>query len=351
MSISSICENGDVLSVIRIVNIVITIIKIAVPIILILSLMLEYTKAVYKGDNDSLVKLNKSSVAKITAAILVFYIPTFINVIANVSSYNKGSYSLCLKNATPEKIEAAYVSYAQKIVDIAKDEVTDPTYMQATQEVKKLKDGSDKTRLEKELEEIKKALDEKKKKQQEEWESHQKSEKGWWFPAGSTTTENKGGKLFASGAPSGTRLTAFFGGNDNVHKGLGGGHGAIDIGINYGSYVIATRSGTVVSPTASDRIDYPDSYIKPDENGKYNCAGLRANYVKIDHGDGTMSGYAHFKANTITVRAGDHVEQGQVIGQVGSSGCSTGPHLHFEVYVNGSRVDPLDYVSTSEPRP
>ena len=64
-----------------------------------------------------------------------------------------------------------------------------------------------------------------------------------------------------------------------------------------------------------------------------------------------MSGYAHFSANTITVRAGDKVQQGQVIGQVGSSGCSTGPHLHFEVYVDGSKVDPLDYVSTSNTRP
>jgi hypothetical protein len=144
---------------------------------------------------------------------------------------------------------------------------------------------------------------------------------------------------------------AFFGGNDSVHRGLGGGHGAIDIGANRGSYVIATRGGTVVKPTASDRIDYPDSAIRPDAEGKYNCRGLTANYVKIDHGDGTMSGYAHLLANTITVRAGDTVKQGQILGKVGSSGCSTGPHLHFEVYLNGSRVDPLNYVSVSNTRP
>jgi len=351
MTILSICENGDVLSVIRIVNILITIIKIVVPIILIVSLMLEYTKAVYKNDSDAMVKTNKTAVKKVLAAILVFYIPTFVYVIADISSYDKSGFSSCIANATPEKIEAAYVAQAQKIVDIAKEEVTDPTVTNAVSEVSKLKDSDEKKRLLAEIEEIKKALEEKKKKQREEWLSQQKLERGWWFPAGGASVEMRNGKEFAPGAPTSTRLTAYFGGNDSVHQGLGGGHGAIDIGANRGTYVIATRSGTVVSPTASDRIDYPDSYIKPDANGKYNCAGLRANYVKIQHEDGTMSGYAHFLANTITVRAGDHVEQGQVLGKVGSSGCSTGPHLHFEVYANGSRVDPLNYVSTSNPRP
>lgn len=351
MNIISICENGDVLSVIRIVNIVITIIKIVVPILLILTLMIDYIKAVYKNDNDALVKTNKTAVTKVIAAILVFMIPTFINVIASISSYDKSGFTSCINNATPEKIHEAYVDQAQKRVDIAKNDLTEPTYLYATQEVTKLKDGSDKDRLKKELEAIKEKLDEKERKRKEELESHQKTENGWWFPAGSTTTTTINGILYADGEPSGTRLTAYFGGNDRVHQGLGGGHGAIDIGLRRGSYVIAARSGTVVKPTASDRIDYPDSSIKPDANGKYNCRGLKANYVKIDHGDGTMTGYAHFLANTITVRAGDHVEQGQVIGKVGSSGCSTGPHLHFEVYVNGHKVDPLNYVSTKNPRP
>ena len=55
-------------------------------------------------------------------------------------------------------------------------------------------------------------------------------------------------------------------------------------------------------------------------------------------------------ANAITVRAGDSVKQGQVIGKSGTSGCSTGGHLHFEMRLNGTKVDPLDYVSPTEPR-
>lgn len=351
MNILNLCDNGDILSVFRIINIVITIIKIVVPIILIVSLMIDYTRAVYQKDSDALSRINKLASKKAIAAILIFYIPTFVNIIAKVSSYNDDSYLGCLSNATKERIEYAYTSFAQKYVDIAKKEATDSSYTLAMQEVKKLNDGTEKSRMLTELEAVKKEIERKEQEKYEEWLSHQSSENGWWFPVGSSSTVTKNGALFAPDQPVGTRLTAYFGGNDSVHQGLGGGHGAIDIGVNKGTYVIATRSGIVVKPTASDRIDYPDSYIKPDANGKYNCAGLKSNYVKIDHGDGTMSGYAHFSANTITVRAGDKVKQGQVIGQVGSSGCSTGPHLHFEVYVDGSRVDPLDYVSTTNTRP
>lgn len=351
MNVLNLCDSGDILSVFRIVNIVITVIKIVVPIILILSLMIDYAKAVYNKDSDALAKVNRLAAKKVIAAILIFYIPTFVNIIAKVSSYNDNSYLSCLSNATIDKIQDAYIKQTQQYVDIAKKEALIASYTMALEEVRKLKDSSDKTRMLSELEEVKKEIERKEQEKYEEWLSHQKSEKGWWFPVGSSSTTTRNGVLFAPDAPVTTRLTAYFGGNDKVHKGLGGGHGAIDVGATQGSYVIATRSGTVVKPGAGDRIDYPNSYIKPDENGKYNCAGLKANYVKIDHGDGTMSGYAHLLANTITVKAGDKVEQGQVIGKVGSSGCSTGPHLHFEVYVDGTRVDPLDYVSTTETRP
>ena len=65
----------------------------------------------------------------------------------------------------------------------------------------------------------------------------------------------------------------------------------------------------------------------------------------INHGDGTVTLYAHMLAGSRRVSAGDKVSQGQVIGTVGSTGNSTGTHLHFEVRLNGSVEDPLDYVS------
>ena len=65
-------------------------------------------------------------------------------------------------------------------------------------------------------------------------------------------------------------------------------------------------------------------------------------YVSLSHGGGYGSMYAHM--TNYTVSAGQYVSQGEVIGYVGSTGWSTGPHLHFEVYVNGNTVNPMEYL-------
>ena len=66
------------------------------------------------------------------------------------------------------------------------------------------------------------------------------------------------------------------------------------------------------------------------------------NVLEIDHGDGIVTKYAH--CSRIVVRVGQHVERGQVIANVGNTGLSTGPHLHYEIHVQGKVVDPLTYV-------
>jgi len=99
-------------------------------------------------------------------------------------------------------------------------------------------------------------------------------------------------------------------------------HYGIDIGAKYGAAVQASDSGTVITST------YSSSY---------------GNYIVISHGNGMTTLYAHLSSRS--VKAGDKVTQGQTIGKVGSTGNSTGPHLHFEVSVNGSRVNPLQYFS------
>ena len=96
-------------------------------------------------------------------------------------------------------------------------------------------------------------------------------------------------------------------------------HGGTDIGASYGTAIYAADSGTVVSSS--------DGW-----NGGW------GNYVMIDHGNGMQTLYAHMSSRACSV--GQTVSRGQTIGYVGSTGMSTGPHLHFEMYVNGSRIDP-----------
>ena len=72
--------------------------------------------------------------------------------------------------------------------------------------------------------------------------------------------------------------------------------------------------------------------------------GTLGNYIQIDHGDGTSTGYGHIIAGGIGVRIGEDVAPGQNIAKVGSTGASTGCHLHFMVRVNGNLTDPVPFM-------
>ncbi len=96
-------------------------------------------------------------------------------------------------------------------------------------------------------------------------------------------------------------------------------HGGTDVGASYGSAIYAADSGKVVASS--------DGW-----NGGY------GNYVMIDHGNGMQTLYAHMSSRAVSV--GQTVSAGQTIGYVGSTGRSTGPHLHFEMYINGAKINP-----------
>ena len=109
------------------------------------------------------------------------------------------------------------------------------------------------------------------------------------------------------------------------------GHTGIDVNRNVvGKNVVAVKAGTVVKSEA-----------KKNSNGTYRSYG---EYVVINHHDGTMTLYAHMLAGTRKVSKGQEVSQGQVLGTVGSTGNSTGTHLHFEVLIGGSPVNPIPYL-------
>ncbi len=154
MNILNICSNGDVLSIIRIVKIVINIIKIIIPIMLIISLMMDFTAAV-KGDIDSLNKSFKRAIPKIVAAILIFFIPSLVHIVVNITSSDDGGYIKCLDDATLDGIKAAYKQQALIYIDNTKKSLSNSDYQIALTAINKIKDSNTKNELLNELNSIK----------------------------------------------------------------------------------------------------------------------------------------------------------------------------------------------------
>ena len=104
----------------------------------------------------------------------------------------------------------------------------------------------------------------------------------------------------------------------------GSAHYAIDIPAPQGTPIVAAADGTVLIASWNNSYGY---------------------WALINHSDGVSTVYAHMAEGTLAVSAGQTVTKGQTIGGVGSTGFSSGNHLHFEVRKNGQKVDPLNYVS------
>jgi len=109
-----------------------------------------------------------------------------------------------------------------------------------------------------------------------------------------------------------------------VNGGRGRMHTGVDLRATYGTPVFAVSSGVVVA-------GMNDYYY--------------GQYIDLDHGDGKRSRYAHLSKPLVSV--GTHVDKGERIALTGDSGQTTGPHLHFELWINGQVVDPADYIKFS----
>lgn len=137
---------------------------------------------------------------------------------------------------------------------------------------------------------------------------------------GTKTTVSRGGSV-NYGVVQGKRISSSYGSRIHPITGKRTFHSGVDIAANHGAGVYAYSSGRVVE-------------------ARYN--GAYGNCIVIDHGNGLKTRYAHL--SKMSVKAGQKVQTGQRIGSVGSTGRSTGPHLHFEVIVNGSTRNPLNYI-------
>jgi murein DD-endopeptidase MepM/ murein hydrolase activator NlpD len=135
-------------------------------------------------------------------------------------------------------------------------------------------------------------------------------------------TINLGDIHFIWPVPASSRITSSFGDRESPTEGASSNHKGIDIGAASGSDILASAYGEVIISTYST------------------SAG---NYIMLNHGGGVYTVYMH--ASKLLVSVGDTVKQGDVIAKVGSTGYSTGPHLHFGIRANGEYVNPSKYVS------
>ncbi len=120
------------------------------------------------------------------------------------------------------------------------------------------------------------------------------------------------------------RITSSFGERIDPFNGEGAFHSGVDISAAYGTPVLAAGDGTV------DFADLMNGYGR---------------MIKIEHGHGISTRYGHLSA--FAVAAGQYVKAGQVIGYVGASGRVTSPHLHYEVRINETPVNPYKYLRTT----
>lgn len=162
---------------------------------------------------------------------------------------------------------------------------------------------------------------------QREAEQQQQDNNGGSDNSGSDSDNsgsNNGGSTTDSGQfiwPVSGPITDYFGPRESPTAGASSNHMGIDIGCSYGVPIAAADAGVV-------------TVAEWGESG--------GNYVMIDHGNGFVTMYLH--NSSLAVSVGDVVSQGQTIAYAGSTGYSTGTHCHFSVFLNGSYVNPLDYL-------
>lgn len=127
------------------------------------------------------------------------------------------------------------------------------------------------------------------------------------------------------GRPLSGPITSPFGYREDPINDKKGFHAGVDMKGKRGEKIVATADGTVIQA---------------------NNNGLYGRYVKIKHGNGFTTSFSHLQA--FKVKKGDKVKRGQVIGLVGSSGRSTGAHLHYELCLNGKPINPVTFMETAD---
>ena len=324
------CSESGVLKTLQIIGYVLFIIKIIIPLLLLILAIKDFATAIISSDD----KANSIAISKIIRrvliAIIIFFIPTILNLALRglddfiASQNNFSSCTTCLLDPT---------SCPNAALQINPNETSDPTNNNSNNWWEGAKpSGNNPSTNENNSSESTVPV--------------ATSTKYVW-PIGSN--EATGTNVYLGDVPAADlKVNSGFGlrtikGKQEEHKG-------IDIHGSLGDKVIAAKEGTVIY-----------TYNGCPTMGSINssCGGYRGNRVYVYGAGGILMIYQHLKQDSIVVKEGDQVSQGQLLGEVGSSGSSTGYHLHFEMRtgsagkgsnLDGTPVNPLNYISASAPR-
>ncbi len=334
---------------------------------------MELIKRISEHDNKVINNLKEQLADFNEAKALLETETTMLNQQVEESDLKKNEYSRILEdlssdyNDTQEEIER--IALEQQSIEMKQSEreeqiktmeeeqkAIDEEIRKAQEEIKRIREEEEKRRKEEEEERVKREEEERLKREEEE-RKKQEALATTTTPAVTeapvttvppvvTTTPpvttqkpsynnsyNGGSMLWP--VPGHYIITDYYGtrtwDGSGFHYGLDLGGGNIA-----GSSIVASESGTVILA-----INYcTHNYAKWSSCG---CGGGFGNYVVIDHGGTYATLYAH--CEKLEVKVGDYVTKGQTIGYVGTTGYSTGYHLHFEVRKDGERVNPLEYIA------
>lgn len=156
--ILGICDNPDILKVLSLVKILISGIRVIVPIILIVTTTITFTKAVY-SDKEDIFKAKNVLIYRCIAAAAVFFVPTLVTIIINITASDTSELKSCMNAATPAGISQAYSRRAQKYLDNVKDSLSSNDYFNAMTAITDVDDNELRQKLNTELDEVKTYVD------------------------------------------------------------------------------------------------------------------------------------------------------------------------------------------------
>ncbi len=343
------CIEPGVTNVTYFLGVLIFAIKIIIPIGMIILGSIDMTKAVLANDDTAIKKNALALVKRFAIGVLIFFIPTIVNfALGLVYNFNDDfqnsmkNCSSCLLSPTSSETKKIGISQLSKIneqVESGKCVRTEDDYS----------DGITCKTLKKALKEYNGSIYEFDPDKAEEsikecsYNTTNKTEcliKKCFKKVSQSETINKSSN---SGKSTGSFIWPVNGHTNVTYEfGSRNGHQGMDISDNTieGADIIASDGGTI----SLVYNNCTDNYAKDSIDVGGRCGGGYGNHVIIDHGNGLSSLYAHMKPSSITVNAEDKVKKGQKIGEVGTTGDSNGYHLHFEILLNGIRVNPRSYL-------